>query len=294
VDYLEQVQRGIDYVEAHLDEEIAIGAVARHAGISHWHFQRIFKALTNETLKTYIRSRRFASALDRLATTDERILEIALASGFDTQESFTRAFKKAFDMTPGGFRRGKVRPPFPRKARFDADYLRHIHARVSLEPELYVQRELALVGMRTEIFGVDSEKNNIGKKLPPLWAAFLARLGDVPHRVAGRCYGIVRQTAARSDLLEYFAVTEVAEAARVPPGMVCLTLPSAPYAKFTHKGLARELDRTVSYVYSSWLLSSGRRHTYGPDVETYDARRYHPESEESVIEYAIPIEALAD
>ena len=100
MNYLDEVQCGIDYIEANLDAEIELAEVARRAGISQWHFQRIFKALTNETLKTYIRSRRLANALDKLAGTKERVLEIALASGFETQESFTRAFKLAFGVTP--------------------------------------------------------------------------------------------------------------------------------------------------------------------------------------------------
>jgi AraC family transcriptional regulator len=289
VDYLRQVQRGVDYIEEHLEGPIASADVARHAGISHWHFQRIFKALTCETLKAYIRARRFASALEKLAGTDERVLEIALAAGFDTQESFTRAFKKAFGVTPARYRRGDVRLPAPAKLRIDAEYLRHIHHNVTLQPHVYAQRELRLVGMRTLFFSVDSEKNNIARTLPPLWAAFVPRLGEIPHRVAGRCYGVVRQTAARTDRLEYHAVAEVTEVGDLPAGMVRLTLPSALYAKFTHAGPVARVDQTVNYAYSTWLAQSGMRHTYGADLEIYDAR-YHPESENSVIEYAIPVE----
>ena len=122
MNYLDEVQRGIDYIEANLDAEIELAEVARRAGISQWHFQRIFKALTNETLKTYIRSRRLANALDKLANTRERILEIALASGFETQESFTRAFKLAFGVTPASYRRFGSRFQFLRKVQFDASY----------------------------------------------------------------------------------------------------------------------------------------------------------------------------
>ena len=71
--YLKQVQRGIDFIEEHLDFDIQSAEVARRAGISHWYFQRIFKALTNETLKTYIRSRRMANALNKLSGSDQRI-----------------------------------------------------------------------------------------------------------------------------------------------------------------------------------------------------------------------------
>ena len=67
MDYLTRLQHGIDYIEQHLDEDIALAEVARVAAISQWHFQRIFKALTKETLKTYIRSRRMSNTLDKLA-----------------------------------------------------------------------------------------------------------------------------------------------------------------------------------------------------------------------------------
>jgi AraC family transcriptional regulator len=98
--YLERIQRGVDYVETRLDEEIALSSVAKEAGISQWHFQRIFKALTGETLKTYIRSRRLAGSLDRLLTTDLRVLDIALLAGFESQEAFARAFAGASPSTP--------------------------------------------------------------------------------------------------------------------------------------------------------------------------------------------------
>ena len=94
--YLEQVQRAVDFIETRLDEDLSLSEVAKVAGISQWHFQRIFKALSNETLKTYIRSRRLASSLDRLLTSKLRILDIALLAGFESQEAFARAFKKAF------------------------------------------------------------------------------------------------------------------------------------------------------------------------------------------------------
>lgn len=104
MNYPENVQRGISYIEANLNSDIRSGDVARYAGISHWHFQRIFKALTNETLKTYIRSRRFADALDKLAKSDLLVIEIGLAAGFESQETFTRTFKMAFGAAPADYR----------------------------------------------------------------------------------------------------------------------------------------------------------------------------------------------
>lgn len=291
MNYLEQVQRGIDFIETRLDSDIRTSEVARHAGISHWHFQRIFKALTNETLKTYIRSRRLANALDQLASTDTRIIEIAMAAGFETQESFTRAFKTAFGVTPAAYRKRGQRFQFLRKVRFDAEYLRHIHENVSLEPDVYVQPAMDLVGLRTRFFSVDSEKNNLAEKLPALWGDFLARLSEVHDAVAGTCYGVVRQTSEKSDELEYHAVIEVRSFATLPEGMVHVHLPATRYAKFEHAGSVSTIDRTVNYVYSSWLARSGMRHTYEADLEHYGPR-YHPTSDHSVMHYAIPVERV--
>lgn len=285
---LERVQSGIDYIEDNLRTDLQSADVARRAGMSHWHFQRIFKALTNETLKTYIRSRRFSLSLEALANTEERILDIAIASGFDTQESFTRAFKKAFSVTPAHYRKNAGAFAFMRKIRFDTEYLGHLHANLSLEPEIREQPEMHLVGMRTRFFGVDSEKNNISKKLPTLWNSFLPWLDRIPHRIPGGCYGVVQQTAAKTDELEYFAAAPVARIGKLPSGFVSIRVPPARYARFAHRGFVANVDMTVNYIYSSWLLRSGLRHTYGCDLEFY-GDEYEADSYKSVIYYAIPI-----
>jgi len=285
--YLERVQQGVDFIETRLDEDVPLSSVARAAGISQWHFQRIFKALTGETLKTYIRSRRLAGSLDRLLTTKLRILDIALIAGFESQEAFARAFKKAFGITPQQYRDAANRRLFLKKPQFDAEYLRHINENLSLTPELYHQRRMTLVGMRTLFFSVDSEKNNIGDRLPPLWEAFIPRLSEIEHAVGGPCYGVVRQERPDSERLEYHAAIEVSQVGTLPSGMVTVEVPEATYAKFAHRGMAQNIDHTVSYAYSTWLAQSERRHTYGADLEIYGSD-YHPTSQDSVIYYAIP------
>ena len=149
--YLRQIQTGIDYIEVNLDFEISLQKVSQEAGLSQWHFQRIFKALTNETLKTYIRSRRLANAFVNLVTTKLKIIDIAITSGFDSQESFTRAFKKAFKMTPNEARKIGNKNLFLKKAEFDIEYLQHINKNISLEPNIYIQKRKLVVGDRKSV-----------------------------------------------------------------------------------------------------------------------------------------------
>lgn len=288
MDYLKQVQIGIDYIEANLDYDIALADVATAANISQWHFQRVFKALTSETLKTYIRSRRLARSLEKLLKEDTRIIEIAVSAGFESQESFTRAFKKAFGMTPNEYRKMGNRSLFLKKVQFDTDYLHHINQGITLEPELVEQEQMLLVGMKTCFYSVDSEKNNIAEKLPPLWDEFLPRIGEIESAVSETGYGVVRQTKKKTDHLEYYAAVEVHTLGTVPDGMVRIELPASIYARFRHTGPVANLNNTVNYIYSSWLLRSGRRHTYGADLEMYGSQ-YHPTADDSIIDYAIPI-----
>lgn len=288
MNYLEQVQKGIDYIESHLDYDLSLQHISTHAGLSQWHFQRIFKALTNETLKTYIRSRRLANALIKLCDTDDRIIDIAISAGFESQESFTRAFKKAYAMTPKEARNLDGRNFLYRKVEFNQAYLQHINRHISLTPEIYTQKPQKFIGLKTTFYNADSEKNNIAEKLPALWGEFLPRMNEIEGAFPHLAYGVVQQTEEKTDLLEYCAVCEVAEFITVPEGMVAFDIPETVYAKFTHQGDVKLLNNTVNYIYSSWLLSSNRQHTLAADIEVY-GEDYLPESEDSIIHYSIPI-----
>ena len=288
--YLERIRRGVDFIETHLDDDVALAAVARAAGLSQWHFQRIFRSITGETLKAYIRARRMAGALDRLLATELRIADIAAHAGFESQEAFARAFKQTFGISPLAYRKLGKRNLFPKKLELDDEALRHLHGGVSLEPKLADAPAMTLVGLRTRFFGVDSDKNNLGEKLPGLWAAFLSRLHEVSGARQGVCYGVVRQRADDTDELDYFAAIEVDATYTLPEGMEVVDVPAATYARFEHRGPAPAVDHTVSYAYSTWLMRSPWRHSGGPDLEIYD-RRYHPTDAASVLEYALPVVA---
>jgi AraC family transcriptional regulator len=286
--YLERVQQGVDYIEQRLDEDVTLADVGKAAGMSQWHFQRLFKSLTGETLKTYIRSRRLAASLERLLTTELRVLDIALLAGFESQEAFARAFKQSFGLTPQKYRALRDKSLFLKKPRFDADYLRHLREGVSLTPELEPREAMLLVGVRTHFFGADSDKNNVAEQLGPLWAGFVPRLGEVAHAVPGVCYGVIRHDPEGGERLEYHAAIQVTAIDSVPAGMVALELPAALYACFEHRGPTARLDHTVSYAYGNWLAQSEYRHSYGADLEVYGAR-YAEGSSDSVIHYAIPL-----
>lgn len=106
MDWIAGLQRSIDYVEAHLTEEIDYERAAREACSSVFHFQRVFGILCGFTLGDYIRMRRLSLAASDLAGGEDRVIDIALRYGYDTPESFTRAFTRFHGITPTQARRG--------------------------------------------------------------------------------------------------------------------------------------------------------------------------------------------
>lgn len=98
------VEHAIDYIEQHLAEELTLHKVSREVGISKYHFHRLFKEKTGLSIGQYIRTRKLARAAFLLLETDFSILEIALECSFETQESFTRAFKSIYQLPPGKYR----------------------------------------------------------------------------------------------------------------------------------------------------------------------------------------------
>ena len=93
-----------EWVEQNLDKRIVIDDIAERAGYSKWYLQRLFKEVTGDNLASYVRHRRLMRAAAELKRTDKKIMDITLQYGFDSQQTFTRAFKRRFGTSPGIFR----------------------------------------------------------------------------------------------------------------------------------------------------------------------------------------------
>lgn len=104
-DYVDCVNSVIDYIEESLSAQVTISDLCAETFYSPVHLQRIFLHTVGETIGQYLKGRRLSEAADRLATTSMPILGIALQFGYDSQESFTRAFRSKYFITPGKYRR---------------------------------------------------------------------------------------------------------------------------------------------------------------------------------------------
>lgn len=92
------------YCEEHLGDALTLVELAEVAGFSPHHFHRVFRHVTGENPKEYIRRLRLERAVYRMKVSPDNVLQIALESGFATPETFTRAFVRRFGLRPSQFR----------------------------------------------------------------------------------------------------------------------------------------------------------------------------------------------
>lgn len=95
-----------EYIEAHLEEDLAIAQLAKIASLSQFHFARAFKTAVGQSPHQYVSAQRLERAKEQLLRGDQSVLDIAIALSFSSQANFTRAFRIGTGMTPGQYRRG--------------------------------------------------------------------------------------------------------------------------------------------------------------------------------------------
>lgn len=106
MDWIAGIQNAVDYIEEHLTEPMDYDAVAARSFSSSYHFQRVFGILCGFTVGQYIRSRRLTLAGAELATTDAKVIDVALKYGYESPDSFAKAFQKFHGILPSQARSG--------------------------------------------------------------------------------------------------------------------------------------------------------------------------------------------
>lgn len=114
MDGIRAIQRAIDFIEDNIHKDLSCEDVARQAYMSSQHFQQLFSLLCGVTLGEYIRNRRLALAAEEIQSSEEKILDIALKYGYETPESFSRAFSRFHHISPTMVRRHGTIRSYPR------------------------------------------------------------------------------------------------------------------------------------------------------------------------------------
>jgi len=269
---IELIQRSIDTIEERLDGELSLEALAQAAGVSFWHFLRIFRATVGETPKEYIRRRRLTRAATALLETRRSVLDIALEAGFESNEAFTRAFRMQFDQAPRDFRSAGLRPAFPRaKREISAEYLSHLQEGISRAPRLAQHPNLRLAGIKTE-FAVPPDAFDVLALGALAWEAFVEGLPQIARRIDDKAYFFCEIFASGSGLLRgsLMPCVAVEDFGDLPEGWHTDVRAAARDAVFLHKGGGRAWEYTLHYVFDTWRAEAPQRLGERPAFYRFD------------------------
>ena len=100
MNWSESISKAIDYIEQNLDKDISISDISKQACISPYYFQKGFTMICGYSVGEYIRNRRLSVAAHELLESDNKIIDIALKYGYDSPDSFTKAFTRFHGATP--------------------------------------------------------------------------------------------------------------------------------------------------------------------------------------------------
>ena len=290
MDYIAQLEKAILFIEEHLNENIKVEEIASFAGYSYFHFHRVFEAVVGESVGNYLRTRRMNRAANDLIYTNKRILDIAMEYRFESQEAFTRAFKKSFKLTPGAYRKNRIDVIVGNKIQLTPSKLRHLLTGITIEPRIVDFKGALIVGIR----GTTTIREN---NIPLMWKKFNPRVGEIKDRTSSiRGYGIC-EVDPGYDMTKFsedttfneFLGVEVIAFSDIPAGMEVKNLEIGRYAVFTHKGKIVNLKITYDYIWGTWIPCSGYELDMRDDFEYYDERFLGQDNELSEMDIYIPI-----
>jgi AraC family transcriptional regulator len=284
----------INHIEDHLHEDLNVQEVARFSGYSSHHFQKMFAAVVGISLGTYIRRRRLTKAAKRLVSTSDRIIDIALDSGIDSQEAFTRAFKSMFELTPKEYRDRGLTPGLRSQQQMTGQFVHHLrHEGVDMQPRFETKKEFYVMAL-----GKVFERDNTKEIGDYLWPRFIKRFEEIPNKLGQDgpfyvTYGICKEIWKKNqiqDQFNYYAAVEVDKNTKPIDGMELIHIVEQRYAIFTHRGGLKELSLTNQYIWGTWLPQSGLELADAMDLEVYPSN-FQPPHNEVPFEIWMPIRA---
>lgn len=243
MEWIESISKAIEYIEAHITENLTTSDIAKEVCISSFYFQKGFSMLCGFTVAEYIRQRRLTLAGSELVSTDNKIIDIAMKYGYDSPDSFTKAFTRFHGSTPTAVRRdGATMKSFASlkinislKGGYTMDYK-------------IIEKEAFTVLASGNRFKYDSCQEEI----PKFWQDhYESGKGNV---VCGM-YGInIDETLGNSDEFEYLIADDYKTESDIPEGFVTRVIPKHIWAIFSCKGAMPKAMLDVNQkIFSEWL-----------------------------------------
>jgi AraC family transcriptional regulator len=275
----EPVAKALWFIESLYLSDLTLDDVAAIAGVRRNHLVRAFALATGYPVLRYVRGRRLTEAARLLANGPPDVLAVALEYGYSSHESFTRAFRDEFGVSPEKVRAQRhldhlelVEPARMDEASF-----------IDLEPPRFVDGDELVVAGICRRHNAQTAPSGI----PVPWRRFASLMHRIPGRIEGFTYG-VRCNADDHGNLDYVCAVEVADLGKLPAEFHRVRIPAQRYAVFTHPTNVSEVRRSFHTIWNRWLPASDCEIVEAPDFERYD-HRFDPATGEGGFEIWVPV-----
>ena len=275
--YVRAVIAATKAIREGLDDALDLAALGKKAALSPLHFHHVFRGLTGETPLGMHRRLRLERAAYKLATTDVPVTVLAYEAGYETHESFTRAFRSAYDASPTDHRRraksarksGRRGPPLELTARTGVHF--GDPTPVVTLPKLRGGGDVTIEALPRMVVATVHHRG----PYPTIFEAF-GRLGAIAGP-AGLFTSRSKMIALYHDDPEAVSPSELRSDAgitvdsrtKLPSALGRVVLPKGRYARTTHRGPYERLGDTWSRLMGAWLPASEHRVRKGPSFEIY-------------------------
>ncbi|QUH30286.1 AraC family transcriptional regulator [Vallitalea guaymasensis] len=273
--WLEKMNNAIDYIEDNITSDIDYIHLARTTGCSVYHFQRMFSFILDIPLSEYIRRRRLTLAAYELENSHMKIIDIALKYGYESPDSFTRAFHKMHGVTPSVARKKGVQL----KAYSRLSFHISIKGDVAMKFRIEEKKECEIFGKSITI-GMKQDSYEI---IPKFWKDLLQDgTYEKICKIAGITpFGDKHLNAAIYDFTndgsyknKYIIYTTKPSNTKIPNGLDIVTIPKAKWIIFsdTYKSVEETKDivqKLWKRIFTEWLPTTEYEIVNAPQLEVY-------------------------
>ncbi|NMS89343.1 AraC family transcriptional regulator [Clostridioides difficile] len=281
MEWIERLNKAINYIEENIAKEIEYEQVAKIACCSTYHFQRMFAYMADVPLSEYIRRRRMSLAAVELQNDDKKIIDVALKYGYSSPTAFNRAFKSIHGVAPSVIKKGEITtlkafPPISFKI--------SIKGAEEMNYRIEKKEAFRIVGVSQPLH-TELEKNF--EIVPQMWqkVALDGTLQKLIPMMDSQPQGVLGISIC-NDLEEWKYFISVSSTKSIDDTLDEYTIPAFTWAIFSGEGQCpKAIQELEKRIVTEWLPTSGYEYDNGPDIELY----LNPDPQNAKFEVWIPV-----